>query len=210
MTSSKNYIAIALLVIFYLVGIFGLSNSEWQNMFLSLTPFNLLLTLGIFLWANGYLNKSLILSFIIIFLIGYGVEVAGVYTGVLFGHYQYGAALGLKLFEVPLIIGINWFLLAITSRGIVEKISTKSYVQIVLSALMMVFLDVLIEPVAIQLDFWKWENNIIPLQNFIMWFIISFLIQLILSKLKPSLNIVICLALYFTQLAFFGILNVSL
>lgn len=210
MSLSKNHIAIALLIIFYLVGILGLSNSDWQSLFISLTPFNLLLTLGIFLWANGHLNKSLIISFIITYLIGYGVEVAGVHTGTLFGYYQYGAALGLKLFEVPLMIGINWFLLAITSRGIVEKISTNSYIQILLSALMMVILDILIEPVAIQLDFWIWENNIIPLQNFIMWFITAVIIQLTLSKLKPMLNIVICLAVYFIQLTFFGILNLSL
>ncbi|MFN4233570.1 MAG: carotenoid biosynthesis protein [Bacteroidia bacterium] len=210
MTFSKNYIAIALLVIFYLVGIFGLSNSEWQSTFLSLTPFNLLLTLGVFFWSNGHINQSMIISFIITFIIGFGVEVAGVHTGVLFGSYQYGTALGLKLFEVPLMIGVNWFLLAISSSGIAEKISPNSYVRIVMASLLMVLLDVLIEPAAIQLDFWSWENGIIPLQNFAMWFITAVVIQLILSKLKPTLNIVICLAVYFIQFVFFGILNLIL
>ena len=210
MSLNKNYIAIALLAIFYLVGIFGLSNPQWQPLFLSLTPFNLLLTLGVFFWANESLNKNLILSFIITFIIGYGVEVAGVHTGVLFGIYHYGSALGIKLLDVPLLIGVNWFLLAISSRGIVEKISKNRYVQIVLSALLMVFLDILIEPVAIQLDFWSWENNVIPLQNFAMWFITAIVIQYILNKLKPTLNIVICLGVYITQLVFFGILNLIL
>lgn len=210
MPLNKNYIAVALLVIFYLVGIFGLSNSDWQSKFLSLTPFNLLLTLGIFFWANGHINQSMINSFIITFIIGYGVEVAGVHTGVLFGNYQYGAALGLKLFEVPLMIGVNWFLLAIASSGIAEKVIKNSYARIFLASLLMVLLDVLIEPVAIQLDFWSWENGIIPLQNFVMWFITATVIQLILSKLKPTLNIVICFAVYSIQLVFFGILNLVL
>ncbi len=210
MSLNKNYIAIALLAIFYLVGIFGLSNPQWQPLFLSLTPFNLLLTLGVFFWANESLNKNLILSFIITFIIGYGVEVAGVHTGVLFGIYHYGSALGIKLLDVPLLIGVNWFLLAISSRGIVEKISKNRYVQIVLAPLLMVFLDILIEPVAIQLDFWSWENNVIPLQNFAMWFITAIVIQYILNKLKPTLNIVICLGVYITQLVFFGILNLIL
>lgn len=210
MSLNKNYIAIALLAIFYLVGIFGLSNPDWQSLFLSLTPFNLLITLGVFFWANEWLNKNLILSFIITFIIGYGVEVAGVHSGVLFGIYHYGSALGIKLLDVPLLIGVNWFLLAIASRGIVEKISTNSYVQIILSALMMVFLDMLIEPVAIQLDFWSWENNVIPLQNFAMWFITAIVIQYILYKLKPTLNTVICLGVFITQLVFFGILNLIL
>lgn len=210
MSLNKNNIALSLLVIFYCVGIVGLSNSQWQSLFLSLTPFNLLLTLGIFFYANSTADKKLILSFIITFLIGYGVEVAGVHTGVLFGNYQYGSALGLKLFNVPLLIGVNWFLLAISTRGIVEKISHHAFVQITSSALLMVLLDILIEPVAIQLDFWSWENNIIPLQNFIMWFITALVIQYILFKLKPQLNIVICLGVYITQLIFFGILNLIL
>lgn len=210
MSLNKNYIAITLLAIFHLVGIFGLSHTQWQPFFLSLTPFNLLLTLGIFFFANSNIDKKMILSFLITFIIGYGVEVAGVHTGVLFGIYHYGSALGIKLLDVPLLIGVNWFLLAIASRGIVEKISKKRYVHIVLAALLMVFLDILIEPVAIQLDFWSWENNIIPMQNFVMWFLTAFIIQLILSKLMPHLNIVICLGVYITQLFFFGILNLIL
>jgi putative membrane protein len=210
MSLNKNYIAIALLIIFYLVGIFGLSHSEWQPLFLSLTPYNLLLTLGIFFWSNKSLNKKMILSFIITFFIGYGVEVAGVHTGVLFGVYQYGSTLGIKLLDVPLLIGVNWFLLAIASRGIVEKISNNTILNILLAALLMVLLDVLIEPVAIQLDFWSWENNVIPFQNFIMWFITALVIQNILSKLRPQLNIVMCLAVYLIQLSFFGVLNLIL
>ncbi|MFN7013146.1 MAG: carotenoid biosynthesis protein, partial [Bacteroidia bacterium] len=93
MSLNKNYIALSLLVIFYSVGIVGLSNSQWQPLFLSLTPLNLLLTLVIFFWANESLHKNLILSFIITFIIGYGVEVAGVHTGVLFGIYKYCSAL---------------------------------------------------------------------------------------------------------------------
>jgi putative membrane protein len=210
MSLNKNYIAIALLIIFYLVGIIGLSYKEWQPLFLSLTPYNLLLTLGIFFWSNESLNKKMILSFIITFFIGYGVEVAGVHTGVLFGVYQYGSTLGIKLLDVPLLIGVNWFLLAIASKGIAEKISNNSSLNIILAALLMVLLDVLIEPVAIQLDFWNWENNVIPFQNFIMWFITALVIQYIFSKLHPQLNIVMCFGVYIVQLVFFGILNLVL
>jgi uncharacterized membrane protein len=39
-----------------------------------------------------------------------------------------------------------------------------------MAALLMVALDVLIEPVAVALDFWQWENAVIPIQNFVMWF----------------------------------------
>lgn len=210
MSLNKNNIALSLLVIFYSVGIVGLSHSQWQPFFLLLTPFNLLLTQGIFFYANSNFDKKLLLSFILTFIIGFGVEVAGVHTGILFGNYQYGSALGLKLFNVPLLIGVNWFLLAISTRGILEKISHNATVQITSSALLMVLLDVLIEPVAIQLDFWSWENNTIPLQNYVMWFITALVIQYILRKLKPHLNIVICLGVYITQLIFFGILNLIL
>jgi len=37
----------------------------------------------------------------------------------------------------------------------------------------MVGLDVLIEPVAVELDFWTWFGQPIPLQNYIGWWMVS-------------------------------------
>ena len=37
----------------------------------------------------------------------------------------------------------------------------------------MVMYDILLEPVAIRFDFWQWENVLVPLQNYVAWWLIS-------------------------------------
>lgn len=210
MSLKKEHIASLALLIFYTVGIVGLLLEEYRELFLSLTPFNLLLTLGLFSWANQDFSKRFGLSFLVVFLIGFGVEVVGVATGSLFGSYYYGDSLGIKFLDVPLIIGVNWFLLAYSTKGISDKLSENIFVKSLIASALMVGLDVLIEPVAIQLDFWHWENDIIPLQNFVMWFVTAFVIQLILNKLANRINIFIAISVYIVQVLFFGLLNLML
>ena len=48
--------------------------------------------------------------------------------------------------------------------------------KVLLTALLMVGLDVMIEPVAIALDFWQWSGGNIPLQNYVAWFITAALL----------------------------------
>ncbi|MGB0423984.1 MAG: carotenoid biosynthesis protein, partial [Flavobacteriales bacterium] len=71
------------------------------------------------------------------------------------------------------------------------------------SALAMTSLDFFIEPVAIQLDFWWWNETSIPLNNYLTWFVASFLFSLFLNtkgvtRTLGSLNV-----LFFTQVIFF-------
>jgi len=37
----------------------------------------------------------------------------------------------------------------------------------------MVGMDLLIEPVAIELNFWRWTDVTVPLENYIAWFVLS-------------------------------------
>ena len=207
MKRTKTNIALLLLIVFYTVGITGLSLDFSRELFLRLTPFNLLLTLGIFFWANGKFNAVFLRSFILVFLIGFFVEVAGVKTGVLFGHYQYGAPLGWKLWNVPLLIGVNWFVLAIAALGVARYFTSKPWAQLMRAALLMVLLDVLIEPVAIKLDFWNWEGNIVPLQNYVMWFVTALVVQAVLVFSRVELDRKLGLILFGIQAYFFMALN---
>ena len=70
---------------------------------------------------------------------------------------SYGEALGFQLMHVPIIIGVNWFILAIGARGCANYVSEKPAVQTLIAALLMVGLDILIEPVAIKFEFWTWK-----------------------------------------------------
>ena len=91
----------------------------------------------------------------------------GVHTGFPFGSYSYGPVLGFQLFEVPLMIGVNWLLLVYMTGNLFRESIANDWLAAALSASVMVLLDIAIEPVAVALDFWTWEGDIIPLSNFI-------------------------------------------
>lgn len=68
--------------------------------------------------------------------------------------------------------------------------------------------DFFMEPVAMRYDFWQWKNGIIPLKNYIAWFVISFGMHLLVnSNVKPAKNRMAS-AMYLIQLGFFILLFV--
>ncbi|MEM1136043.1 MAG: carotenoid biosynthesis protein [Bacteroidota bacterium] len=141
--------------------------------FISLTPLNLLLTAGMLLLFHKTWNKYFLIFLLASMLIGFFAEVLGVATGLVFGEYQYGATLGWKVLEVPLAIGLNWFLLSYFCSSLLHKVSSNIWIKTIAAAFLMVLLDMLIEPVAMQYDFWNWAGNVIPFQNYVAWFFIA-------------------------------------
>ena len=132
-------------------------------------------------------NKDVFL-FASIFVIGYTAEFLGVNYQILFGDYSYGRSLGVKLFEVSLIIGCNWLLLALISQALIKRIFSNGWLIIIFSSLLMVFIDIFIEPVAPLLDFWEFKENIVPFSNYRDWFIVALIIQFILSYRNTHVN----------------------
>lgn len=205
MNLNKESYSILVIFVFHLIGAVGLCIPDLRDYFLLLTPFNLLLTLFILIWNSSFNNLS---KMLIIVVLGFVVELIGVKTEVLFGSYTYGTSLGYKLFDVPLIIGVNWLILVLGTKAIFQKYFDSKWVQIILGSTLMVLLDVLIEPVAIKLNFWQWENNVIPTQNFIMWFMVSLLMHWILSFKKTAIPYRLGLILIVSQAGFFSIINI--
>jgi putative membrane protein len=101
--TNKVFILLAILLIFYTVGTVGILSEE-RDWFLSLSPFNLLLSFVCLLLSYSRFNFGLVFTIFIAATIGFVAELIGVHTGYLFGDYWYGENLGIKLFEVPLII----------------------------------------------------------------------------------------------------------
>tara|TARA_B110000240_G_scaffold184014_1_gene218247 strand:+ start:233 stop:445 length:213 start_codon:yes stop_codon:yes gene_type:complete len=60
-----------------------------------------------------------------VFLIGFSVKGIGVTTSVLFRSYSYGIAFGFKLFKTPIMIGVNWLFLTLSTYGIVQFFKNK-------------------------------------------------------------------------------------
>jgi len=174
----------------YLVGTLGLILPATQPYLKLASPFNLWVSMILVLFFHPQINQSFINTSIGIFLAGFFLEVIGVQSGLIFGKYWYGETLGTKILEVPIVIGANWLLLIYCSNivtiiffKLIKKNTLKksmldyTFTKAIFSSFLMVCLDYLIEPVAIHLDFWHWQFEKIPSQNFQAWFIIAFLLS---------------------------------
>lgn len=204
-------IAIIVIVLFHAVGTIGFNLSGFDTMFLDLVPWHLLLMAGVIICSHNRPDAKFGLFTLLLFTMGFVAELIGVHTGWLFGSYAYGETLGVKLFGVPLMIGINWFLLIYATGVLMQRSRIKNiYVRILAGALLLVLLDILIEPVAIHFDYWHWAGNTIPIKNYACWFAVSALMLFIFEKFKfppQSKAGPVLLAMEFVFFLILGLLN---
>ncbi len=205
---SKNTLVSFILVVVYLVGVLGIT-FNFDERFVLLTPINLLLSLGLVFWTHPNHYTPLWKLAALCFSTGVLVEIAGVQTGLIFGDYQYGPVLGPKIWGTPLMIGVNWAMLVYCAGSTVNRLVTdlNIWIKAALGAILMTLLDVLIEPVAMELNFWNWEDNIIPLQNYIAWFFVALPLLAAYFKLLGKTSNKVAILLFILQFLFFGILQ---
>lgn len=196
-------LAIAILIIFHLVGFWGLQFSNHPVDFQSLTPLNLLLTTLLLFSFHKDWDSTFITFIIVVMVAGFTAELIGIHTGLLFGDYSYGNALGTKLWEVPLLIGVNWLLLVYVTGQIANYVGTSVWLKSLIGALLMVLLDVFLEPVATKYDFWKWDGNTIPDSNYMGWLGLSFVLQYYYHRLPIYKQNPLSIYVYVVQLFFF-------
>lgn len=198
------------LLVIYLVGMAGISIPALSELFVRLTPYTLLLSaLVLFVFHHDW-NYRFIIAIMIIAAGGFFIEVLGVQTGSIFGTYAYGLVLGPQLWEVPLIIAVNWLMLIYCSYIIAAKILKKTLPTLFVAALLMVFMDAFMEPVAIILDMWNWYSAKPPIQNYVAWFVIAFLFAGLLHLAKIKTDNPVASYLYAFLIMFFGVLNITL
>jgi putative membrane protein len=205
---SRPALLIAILILFYCVGTIGILLPKYNAYFLSLSFFNLLLSFIVILLARKNQFFYFFLFLVFCFIIGISVEVIGTKTGLLFGNYQYGQNLGFKLMGVPFVIGINWGILVVSSASIINKIRANWLWKVVLSSMLMTFLDILMEPVAMESDFWHWKNGVIPFYNYVCWFLVALPLHFIYFKFKLVESNKVYDALFIILIVFFSILNI--
>ena len=176
-------VSLVILIIIYSVGLTGFLSSHREIM-VQLTPYTLLLSMILILINQAEWDRFLFLFIITMLIGGYLIEVAGVKTGLLFGHYSYDHALGYELLDVPLIIGVNWFVLVFSSGMLSNLFNINRFLRSVIASVLMVIIDFSLEPVAMNYDFWSWENDTVPVQNYVSWFFISLIFQGLFQRLR--------------------------
>lgn len=199
---------VRLVIIFHLVGFIGLYLSVTRPYFLYLVPFHLLLMTVLLIISHNYFNTKFLCFFAGIFLAGWMVEYAGVHTGRLFGNYYYGHTLGLGIRQIPLTMGLNWFLLIYPAGVAMQFLRLRSMLlRVICGASLLVILDLLIEPVAARLDYWHWANHKAPLQNYACWFIISAVLLFVFEQMKFKKQLMVGPVILICQFIFFALLQ---
>lgn len=211
-------------IIFHFVGLIGIFFTPYREWFIASTPSILILMFLLLINSQHKLVKKFLLFFLITFLVGMITEIIGVNTGFLFGHYQYGSVLGPKLFGVPIMIGFNWFIIVFSADSFlnqsIESIKNKynfnclkkyiPFILIVGGATITTCFDIILEPAAIKLKFWTWDNGVIPLFNYLCWFLISAFLLVIKLFFKINFINKFATSLFIIQVIFFLILSLFL
>lgn len=199
-----------IVLVLHFVGMIGYMIPFTKPYFLMMTPFNLLISAGLIIYLLRPINISTLISIALIYTIGYTSEYLGVNHNLIFGEYQYGDTLGPKIGGVPLMIGVNWLILSFSFAAIARRFTKTMILIPVLASLLMVAMDFLIEPVAVSFDYWHWANGIIPMSNFIGWFGVALIIQILLLRVTLEKIKVISSYIVVGQATFFISLNIYL
>ena len=223
---SKYQIATGIAIFFHAIGLGGMLFTD-NNFFVHSTPFNLLLSFFLLVWTHPEKNNSFYLFIGIVFIAGFLSEVVGVNTGLLFGDYHYSKILGIQLFQVPILIAVNWFIIIYCSgigthvllNKVINRVA-KDYNEpsLKLKAMSVIFdgaslavlFDWLMEPVAIKLGFWTWGGDgSVPFYNYFCWLLISILLLTVFNffnfrkENKFAVNLLLTQALFFLILRTF-------
>jgi bisanhydrobacterioruberin hydratase len=190
-------------ILFYFVGAIGLLVPVSFAFFLKLIPLALLISLAALAIFHGRFTKKQVILYTGIYCVGFLVEAAGVNTGLIFGSYYYGDSLGLKIFNTPVIIGLNWLLLVYLTASVLEPFKLPRPVKVVAGALMMLVYDLILEQVAPVLDMWYWENGKVPVKNYITWFILALLFHSLVKMFKLNTSNKLAPFIFLCQVVFF-------
>jgi bisanhydrobacterioruberin hydratase len=223
----KNNIALFLALLFHGCALIGILFTPYKQWFINSTPVNILLMTALLVFTQKEKNIFFFLFLLLCYVAGMTCEIIGVNTGWLFGHYTYSNVLGPKIYEVPFLIGVNWFI-ALYCSGVVifflnewlyKKLSTDLRPSITMqllafvidAALLTTLFDYIIEPTAVRFNYWKWlPDGFVPIYNFVCWFIISLFLQTVFRIFKFDKHNQFAVHLLIIQVLFFLILQTFL
>jgi uncharacterized membrane protein len=123
---------------------------------------------------------------IILGLYSFGAELLGTETGFPYGHFSYSALLGPQIAGLPIGVLFVWPIVILSSITLWKN----KRLLPVWGGIAALLFDVVIEPTAIRLGYWSWQETGFyhgaPLSNFVGWFLFgaigSTLAAIILGK----------------------------
>ncbi len=195
------------LIIVYVSGAIGIILKP--SFFLPFTPLSLLLTCAVFLLFQPVQQALYVLAFTVVAVLGFLSEWLGIKTGLVFGEYWYGEALGPKFQGVPVLISLNWALLITAGLLTIGSFYNHRLITPLLSSLLITGIDFLMEQCAGQLDYWYFKEGVAGLHNYLGWFIVSFLGAGLFYRPLHQGHFHIAATVLLLQVVFFGTIFLS-
>jgi putative membrane protein len=158
-------------------------------------------------WLVGRHGARGGLAALLVFLLAWVVEHAGVTTGMPFGRYYYTGALQPQIFgTVPLAIPCAWLMVAagawqiattdhrlpITDRWLLPAVINRRG-SVVVMATLVLLLDLQIETVATKINhYWIWRDGGpyygVPTANFVAWWLTGMAMAVVVATVLPGVE----------------------
>jgi uncharacterized membrane protein len=126
------------------------------------------------------------------------VEAVGLATGVPYGRYSYGDALGPTLFGVPFLVPLAWLMMAWPSWVLADRLARgRAVVRVALAAGIFAAWDVVLDPQMVQAGYWTWAHpepglpgiDTVPLTNLGGWLLAGAVLMALLDRLVARTSV---------------------
>ena len=124
------------------------------------------------------------------------LESSAILTGFPYGHFGYSDLLGFRIFGlVPWTVAFAWTPLILGAYALAANLFANKYVRIFATALVVTLFDVVLDPGAVLLGFWRYAEGGwfygVPISNFAGWLVSgligAIIIEIQLGRIKPLL-----------------------
>lgn len=139
-------------------------------------------------WKNG------LIVIVILSVYALAIETAAITTGFPYGHFGYSEHLGFKLFGLtPWTVPFGWVPIMLAAGAIALRLSNNGFIRIPFIAAILVVFDLVLDPGAVLLGFWKYPGGGVfygvPLSNFAGWVVSgaigAFVFEIVIKAIKP-------------------------
>jgi len=151
-------------------------NTEW-------TPPVFILVASLLCLINQK-NRTIILL-LLAGLIGFFSEIIGIITTFPYGEYSYTSKLGIKIFDVPIVLICSWIIVTNLALDLISFLKIKKIFFPFVFSFITTFYDLLIDPLMSgPLNYWVWKEDSggfygVPFENFFGWFLVSLFISIL-------------------------------
>lgn len=216
----KSLVATGIALLVHTVGLVGMVWID-QAWFASMTPVNLLLMSALLLWTQESKDRLFYAVVGLSFFTGMLTEITGVHTGLLFGEYAYGTKMGFAIFGVPVVIGVNWFVVVFSAACAASLLAERirrllrmspatgvaariPLMDVLLSVTLAVGFDWIMEPAAVRLGFWTWAGDgNVPMLNYLTWFAVCLFLLTVMRYFRVATRNAFAVHLLLIQAMFF-------